>query len=99
MLGGLFRSQDFVNNETELMVLVTPYVVRAVAQKELSRPDDGFAPASNSQSTLLARINRVYGVPPASRPAPATPAISASSSTDTGRARRLTEAWSMGTKQ
>jgi len=62
ILGALFRSQDFVNNETELMVLVTPYVVRAVAQKELSRPDDGFAPASDSQSTLLARINRIYGV-------------------------------------
>ncbi|GCC47267.1 hypothetical protein chiPu_0031203, partial [Chiloscyllium punctatum] len=39
VLGQLFRSQDFVNNETELMVIVTPYVVRAVAQKELSRPD------------------------------------------------------------
>src|SRR3984957_1661101 len=62
ILGGLFRSQDFVNNETELMVLVTPYVVRAVAQKELSRPDDGFAPASDSQSTLLAQINRIYGI-------------------------------------
>ena len=62
MLGQLFRSQDYVNNETELMVLVTPYVVRAVAQKELSRPDDGFAPASDSQSALLARINRIYGV-------------------------------------
>jgi pilus assembly protein CpaC len=33
-----------------------------VAQKELSRPDDGFAPASDSQSTLLARINRIYGL-------------------------------------
>jgi pilus assembly protein CpaC len=44
------------------MVLVTPYVVRAVAQKELSRPDDGFAPASDSQSTLLAQINRIYGI-------------------------------------
>ena len=62
VLGALFRSQDFINNQTELMVLVTPYVVRAVAQKELSRPDDGFAPASDSQSTLLARINRIYGV-------------------------------------
>ena len=62
VLGQLFRSQDYVNNETELMVLVTPYVVRAVAQKELSRPDDGFAPASDSQSALLARINRIYGV-------------------------------------
>ena len=62
VLGALFRSQDFINNQTELMVLVTPYVVRAVAQKELSRPDDGFAPASDSQSTLLAQINRIYGV-------------------------------------
>lgn len=62
VLGALFRSQDFVNNQTELMVMVTPYVVRAVAQKELSRPDDGFAPASDSQSTLLAQINRIYGV-------------------------------------
>jgi pilus assembly protein CpaC len=62
VLGALFRSQDFVSNQTELMVLVTPYVVRAVAQKELSRPDDGFAPASDSQSTLLARINRIYGI-------------------------------------
>jgi pilus assembly protein CpaC len=62
VLGALFRSQDFVNNQTELMVLVTPYIVRAVAQKELSRPDDGFAPASDSQSTLLAQINRIYGV-------------------------------------
>jgi pilus assembly protein CpaC len=62
VLGALFRSQDYVNNQTELMVLVTPYIVRAVAQKELSRPDDGFAPASDSQSTLLAQINRIYGI-------------------------------------
>jgi pilus assembly protein CpaC len=62
VLGQLFRSQDFVNNETELMVLVTPYVVRAVAQKELSRPDDGFAPANDSQSSLLGRMNRIYGI-------------------------------------
>jgi pilus assembly protein CpaC len=62
IFGQLFRSQDFVSNQTELMVLVTPYVVRAVPQKELSRPDDGFAPASDSQSTLLAQISRVYGI-------------------------------------
>jgi pilus assembly protein CpaC len=62
VLGQLFRSQDYVNNQTELMVIVTPYVVRAVAQKELSRPDDGFASASDSQSTLLGSINRIYGI-------------------------------------
>src|SRR6202790_1030173 len=62
IFGALFRSQDFINHETELMVLVTPYIVRAVAQKELSRPDDGFAPASDSQSALLAQMSRIYGV-------------------------------------
>jgi pilus assembly protein CpaC len=63
VLGTLFRSRDYVNNQTELMVLVTPYVVRAVAQKDLSRPDDGFAAASDPQADLLGNINRIYGVP------------------------------------
>jgi pilus assembly protein CpaC len=63
VLGTLFRSRDFLNNQTELMVLVTPYIVRAVAQKDLSRPDDGFANASDPQADLLGSINRIYGVP------------------------------------
>ena len=63
ILGTLFRSRDYVNNQTELMVLVMPYVVRAVAQKDLSRPDDGFASASDPQADLLGSINRIYGVP------------------------------------
>ena len=69
VLGSLFRSRDFVNSQTELMVLVTPYVVRAVAQKDLSRPDDGFASASDPQSELLGSINRIYGVPGRVEPA------------------------------
>ena len=63
VLGSLFRSRDYVNNQSELMVLVTPYVVRAVAQKDLSRPDDGFAAASDPQADLLGSVNRIYGVP------------------------------------
>jgi pilus assembly protein CpaC len=59
VLGTLFRSRDFVSNQTELMILVTPYIVRAVAQKDLSRPDDGFASASDPQSDLLGSINRI----------------------------------------
>ena len=47
VLGALFKSRDYINRQTELMVLVTPYVVRAVAQKDLSRPDDGYADASD----------------------------------------------------
>jgi pilus assembly protein CpaC len=62
VLGQLFKSNDYINQRTELMILVTPYVVRAVAQKDLSRPDDGFADPSDPAQTLLGRLNRIYGV-------------------------------------
>jgi pilus assembly protein CpaC len=69
VLGSLFRSRDYINSETELMVLVTPYIVRAVSQKDLSRPDDGFAAASDPQADLLGSISRIYGVPGRVEPA------------------------------
>lgn len=69
ILGSLFRSRDYVNNQTELMVIVTPFIVRAVAQKDLSRPDDGFAAASDPQADLLGSINRIYGAPGRVEPA------------------------------
>jgi len=62
ILGTLFKSNDYINQQTELMVLVTPYVVHAVAQKDLSRPDDGFADPSDPAQVLLGRFNRIYGV-------------------------------------
>ncbi|HVX76774.1 MAG TPA: type II and III secretion system protein family protein [Bradyrhizobium sp.] len=68
VLGSLFRSRDFINNQTELMVLVTPYIVRAVPPKDLSRPDDGFAAAADPQADLLGSINRIYGVPGRTEP-------------------------------
>jgi pilus assembly protein CpaC len=72
ILGTLFKSRDYINHQTELMVLVTPYVVRPVAPKQLSRPDDGFADPSDPSTVLLGRFNRIYGsadkanTPPAS---------------------------------
>jgi pilus assembly protein CpaC len=61
ILGTLFKSRDFINNQTELMILVTPYVVRAVAQKKLSKPDDGFAETNDPQGAFLGTLNRIYG--------------------------------------
>jgi pilus assembly protein CpaC len=63
ILGTLFKSRDYLNNQTELVIFVTPYVVRAVARKNLSRPDDGFADASDPATILLGNFNRIYGVP------------------------------------
>ncbi len=61
VLGTLFKSRDYINKQTELMIMVTPYVVRAVAQKDLSRPDDGYADASDPAAVLLGKFNRIYG--------------------------------------
>jgi pilus assembly protein CpaC len=60
VLGALFKSRDYINKQSELMVIVTPYVVKAVAQKDLSRPDDGYADASDPATTLLGKFNRIY---------------------------------------
>ena len=68
ILGALFKSRDYINHQSELVVIVTPYVVRAVSQKQLSRPDDGFADPSDPSSALLGRLNRIYGS--ASKPEP-----------------------------
>jgi pilus assembly protein CpaC len=61
ILGTLFKSRDYINNQTELLVLVTPYIVRPVARKELSRPDDGFVDSSDPAAILLGQFNRIYG--------------------------------------
>lgn len=68
VLGALFRSRDFVRNETELVILVTPYLVRPVARNELARPDDNFNAASDGAGMFLGRVNRVYGTMKSDKP-------------------------------
>jgi pilus assembly protein CpaC len=61
VLGALFKSREYVNQKTELAVIVTPYIVHPVAPKDLSRPTDGFVDASDPAGILLGKLNRVYG--------------------------------------
>jgi pilus assembly protein CpaC len=63
ILGTLFRSRDFQRSETELVIIVTPYLVSPVARSALATPDQGFQPASDAQAMFLGNINRVYGGP------------------------------------
>ncbi len=67
ILGTLFRSNDYQKHETELVVIVTPYMVRPVARQELARPLDGLADPTDRKANFLGHINRVYG---GGRPAP-----------------------------
>lgn len=61
VLGALFRSRDFVRNETELVIIVTPYLSRPTARTALARPDDNFNPPSDGAGIFLGRVNRIYG--------------------------------------
>ncbi|RFZ88502.1 type II and III secretion system protein family protein [Shinella sp. WSJ-2] len=61
IFGTLFRSKDFVRNETEMVIIATPYLVRPVARTALSRPDDNFNATNDAASFFLGKVNKVYG--------------------------------------
>ena len=61
ILGTLFRSKDFQRNETEMVIIATPYLVRPVAGSALARPDDNFEPMNDGGTFFLNRVNKVYG--------------------------------------
>jgi pilus assembly protein CpaC len=61
VLGALFRSRDFQNNESELVVTVTAYLVNPVSPAQIAGPDDGFAVPTDLETVLLGRVNAVYG--------------------------------------
>jgi pilus assembly protein CpaC len=61
ILGTLFRSRDFQQGETELVVIVTPYLVKPVAPGELQTPADGLMIANDLETNLLGRLNKVAG--------------------------------------
>lgn len=66
ILGALFRSRDFQNDETELVIIVTPYLVDPTDPNKLRTPDEGYSNAGDLASLFLGRINDVYAVPGAS---------------------------------
>jgi pilus assembly protein CpaC len=60
VLGALFRSRDFQNSETELVVMVTPYLVNPVAEAALAMPSDGYITPTDPETLLLGKLNTVY---------------------------------------
>jgi pilus assembly protein CpaC len=59
VLGALFRSRDFENDETELVVIVSAYLVEPTNEKKLSSPGDGFHPPSDLETIAMGRLNKV----------------------------------------
>jgi pilus assembly protein CpaC len=60
VIGALFRSRDFINNETELVIIATPYLVRPTDPDNLRTPADGFLNPSEGESLLTGRLNSMY---------------------------------------
>ncbi|HWT30126.1 MAG TPA: type II and III secretion system protein family protein, partial [Propylenella sp.] len=67
ILGALFSSKDFFNRETELVMIVTPYLVKPTSPQALARPDDNLMPADDAETYFMNRLTEVYGA--AARPA------------------------------
>jgi len=61
ILGALFQSRDFIQEETELVVIVTPYLVDPTSKDQLRTPADGFANASDAKTIFFGKINEQYG--------------------------------------
>ena len=61
IIGALFRSRDFIKQETELVVIITPYLVRPTARQDLAKPVDGLGVASDMKANFLGHVNRIYG--------------------------------------
>ena len=57
----LFRNTGFESNETELVIIVTPYLVEASQRSELLLPTDGFVPPDSVEMFFQGRLNHVYG--------------------------------------
>ena len=68
VLGALFRSTNFRKGETELVIVVTPYLVNPVDANDIKLPTDGFQ-TPNELQRLLGNMEN-DGVSGAHRPVP-----------------------------
>jgi pilus assembly protein CpaC len=60
VLGALFRSRDYQNNETELVVMISAYLVDPVKEKMLAAPTDNFVPATDPETILMGKLNGTH---------------------------------------
>jgi pilus assembly protein CpaC len=64
ILGTLFRSRDYQQGETELVVIVTPYLVKPTLPGQLQTPADGLVMANDIETNLLGKLNKSTGRTP-----------------------------------
>lgn len=62
ILGALFRSRDFRSQQTELVILVTPYLVAPSPANTIPVPTDRTTAATDAEGIFLGRLENMYGV-------------------------------------
>ena len=80
ILGALFRSTNFQRGETELVIVVTPYLVEPISDRQIRLPTDGYAVPNAAEQFLLQRDSAgrpgdIRPMPSAGGAAPANPEI------------------------
>lgn len=63
VLGQLFRSRDYLMGETELVVIVEPYIVTPTSPGRMQTPADGLRIAQDAETIFFGQLNQVYGSP------------------------------------
>jgi pilus assembly protein CpaC len=61
ILGSLFRSRDYQRMETELLIMVQPFIVKPSAPGQIAKPDDNLAEATDPSTIFMGRLTRTYG--------------------------------------
>jgi pilus assembly protein CpaC len=65
VLGALFRSRDYLSGETELAIIVEPFVVKSTSADQLQTPVDGLQIADDLTTDLMGKLNKSSNVSPA----------------------------------
>jgi pilus assembly protein CpaC len=86
VIGALFRSNRFRRAETELVIIVTPYLVQPVSANQIALPTDGFRTANDGQRVLLgqqhdSRTGEPRPVPSAAPPRTVAPGLAGQAAT------------------
>ncbi len=58
VLGTLFKSDRFQRDESELVIIITPYIVAPVSNNKLASPTDGYVPPSDLERLYISSVNR-----------------------------------------
>lgn len=63
VLGALFRSRDYLMGETELVIIIEPFIVSPTSRDRVQTPADGLQIAGDAQAIFFGQLNQAYGTP------------------------------------